>query len=150
MNALPYFIASLGTALAGAIITRKSLSSEWYARLKKPSWQPTTLYFTVIWTIIYIILAWATYTATQKHKSCGVVILFILNLFTNTLWTVYFFVLHDIKHSILILLFLLLNTFILTIKIWKRDALAGGYMLIYLGWLVVALILNIEIYMLNK
>ena len=150
MDALPYFLASLGTALAGGIMTRKSISSGWYASLKKPSWQPPPVYFTVIWTIIFIILAWSTYTAMKVHSSCGIIILFLLNLFTNTLWTVYFFILRDLERSIYVLLFLLLNTTILTIKIYERDCLAGKYMMIYLAWLVVALILNIQIYRLNK
>src|SRR5512135_3203427 len=59
--------AVAGTAGIGAAATTPVLSSRWYRRLKKPSWQPPGPVFGPVWSVIYALIAASMLVARARR-----------------------------------------------------------------------------------
>src|SRR5512135_3498794 len=78
-----------GTAGIGAAATTPVLSSRWYRRLNKPSWQPPGPVFGPVWSVIYALIAASIFVARGRgggHQR-PLFILFGTNLALNLAWT---------------------------------------------------------------
>lgn len=138
----PYLLLSLGIGVLGSVFTSQGLKSEWYASLDKSSIQPPNWFFAVIWTLIYIILAYAAYSGYRKTGNSMFNVIFALNLFFNVLWCYVFFVVQQPVFSLLIIVLLLLTTVWLMVMLWNVDRPAALWLLVYVGWLFIATYLN--------
>jgi len=130
------------------------VQSTWYQTLKKPSFIPPGYFFTVIWTIIYFLLAWATYVGHKKalrqgRNSSLIVFAFLLNIIFSVSWSYVFYQQRDVHLALWILVALLISTIWLAYLVYKADKVAGILFLLYIGWLFVALFFNWQIATLN-
>src|SRR6187455_3253523 len=84
---------SFGAASLGGLF----MPDEWYATLKKPSWNPPGWIFGPVWTVLYTMMAVAAWLVWQRggfvaqRRSLG---LFLVQLALNAAWTPLFFGLH--------------------------------------------------------
>ena len=143
-----WLLVCLGAGWVGS----RFLPGVWYESLKKPSWTPPNSVFSPVWTGLYIMMAIAAWTVWENRhykKAAVPLVLFVLQLILNSLWTCIFFGLHRPGLAFLeiaVLWFLLLATLI---GFWRVKNIAGVLMIPYILWLSFALLLNFEIWRLN-
>lgn len=80
-------------ALSGAVTARTAVT--FYADLRKPSWAPPAWLFGPAWSVLYLLMAIAAWTVWRDHGFSGArvaLILYVLQLILNALWSWFFFV----------------------------------------------------------
>jgi translocator protein len=147
-------------ALAGWVLLCFSAASlgaffmpgEWYATLKKPSWNPPGWIFGPVWFALYTLMALAAWLvwmrggfATQR-RSLG---LFLAQLVLNAAWTPLFFGLHwpGLAFAEIILLWLTIGATL--IAFWPVSRTAAWFLAPYLAWVSFAAVLNFTLWRLN-
>jgi benzodiazapine receptor len=144
-----------GVAGVGAFFTAPEIAT-WYAALAKPSFNPPNWIFAPVWTALYgfmAIAAWLVWRTpklgvTAASRRAGL-ILFVIQLCLNALWTPLFFRFHQLLAALIVIVFLWVAIVLATVRFWQVDRLAGVLMLFYLAWVSFATALNFEIYRLN-
>ena len=142
----------LSAGFIGSFFTTPSIPT-WYASLAKPSFNPPNWLFAPVWTILFILMGLAAYLIWQKGLKKKAVkialIIFLLQLIFNILWSFLFFKFHSpfwALVNIAILWFLILMALI---KFWQINKTAGILLIPYLLWVSFASFLNYAIYKLN-
>lgn len=159
----------------GAIFTASSVRS-WYYELNKPSWNPPSWVnefmtyncnkclfnllvscfkvFGPAWTLLYTAMGYASYRVWTHGGFAGEakipLIVFIIQLIVNWIWTPVFFGLHEIGWAFVVIA-ILWTLIILTIVLFFRvDRIAGILLIPYLAWVTFASLLNYTIWQLNS
>lgn len=135
-----------------AWVTIRSINP-WYQNLQKAPWTPPDWVFSPIWTLLYLMMAlsvWLIYwtKSTKKLKSTSYA-LFFIQLFTNGLWSILFFGLHNPLWALIDLCLLIVLVTITTIYFYRIKPLAGLLFIPYILWLTYALSLNAAVWWLN-
>ena len=139
-------IGSLAGALSG------SGDTSWYAALEKPSFQPPSYLFGIVWPILYALMAFALVNVIQARGSrwrAMAIGLFVAQLIVNLLWSPIFFGMHQVSFAFFWIL-LMVGLAVATTVIFARvRRIAAWLMLPYLAWISFAAVLNFEIDRLN-
>ncbi|MDP3395384.1 MAG: TspO/MBR family protein [Methanoregula sp.] len=141
--------------VSGAVVGSLTMGGilNWYATLNKPWFTPPNYVFGPVWTILYILMGISLYLVVsqgweKKTVKTGV-ILFILQLGSNLLWSVLFFGFLSPLAS-LADIFLLLALIVATIVAFYRVSKPAAVLLVpYLIWVCIATALNAGIVLLN-
>lgn len=143
-----YFIIVAVVAVIAGIIIGKGFQSPEFRNLNKPSWIPSSTLFIIIWSLIYIFIAYVWYLADKATSSkTPINILFGLNLFLNVAWVYVFFNVVNISASLTVMILLIILT---AYMIWSLKKIINVSLLyLYLIWLLVIFFLNLQIYMEN-
>lgn len=135
----------------GSIYTMPKIHN-WYAALRKPSFQPPGWLFGPVWVTLYCVMAVAVIRIWDLPESTGrtsAMIFFIIQLILNALWSYLFFGLEEpwlaFKEIAAMWIFILLTM----ISFFSLDALAGWLFVPYLAWVTFAAVLNFSIARLN-
>lgn len=147
--AIPLLVGVLGSLFT----TADSLNS-WYANLNKPPFSPPDWIFGPVWTTLYVLMGIAMFMVWRKGLYNKLVrfslILFLIQLFFNALWSALFFGLRCPLCGLIDIL-LLLVAIVLTIIYFFKISLWPGLLLVpYLAWVFFASVLNTAIYILNR
>lgn len=130
-------------AAAGAAAT--ATAPAFYGQLAKPPWAPAATVFAPVWTGLYMLMAVAAWLVWQKRRERPValaLVLFVLQLAANALWSWLFFAWHTgglAFGGLLVLMALVLATLA---AFWRVRGLAGLLLVPYLAWLGFAGALN--------
>lgn len=128
------------------------MPGEWYASLKKPSWNPPPWIFAPVWISLYAMMAVAAWLvwkrggfSTQRRP----LTLFLAQLALNALWTPLFFGLHRPGLACLeiALLWLAIAATLLAFRPVNRAA--AWLLAPYLAWVTFAAALNFALWKLN-
>lgn len=121
--------------------------------LRSPAAQPPGWVFSVVWTLLYLLLAlamarvWQRSTGRKRRDAAAV---WGVLLGIQFLWTLVFFALQARFFALLCFVPLLLCA-VLTAAVFGREDRTAAWMLTpYLGWLVFAWYLNLEVWLLNR
>lgn len=150
----------LAFALAGWLVLCFSAASlgaffmpgEWYARLKKPSWNPPGWIFGPVWSSLYTMMAVAAWLVWKRGGFAAQrrpLRLFLVQLALNGAWSPLFFGLHrpGVAFAEILLLWLAIVT---TLKAFRPVSRVGAWLLApYLAWVTFAAVLNFTLYRLN-
>ena len=139
---------SFAAAAAGAVF----MPGDWYAALKKPSWNPPNWIFGPVWTALYTIMAIAAWLVWKRGGFAGqrvALSLFLVQLFFNTLWSPLFFGLHHPALAFVDIVLLWLALLCTVVAFWKASPLAGALLVPYLAWVTFASALNFALWRLN-
>ncbi len=125
---------------------------EWYASLKKPSWNPPGWIFGPVWTVLYTMMAvaaWLVWRQGGWGKQCKPLLIFLVQLALNALWTPLFFGWHrpGLAFAEIVLLWLAIATTIVVFRPVNRTAML--LLVPYLGWVSFAAALNFTLWRLN-
>ena len=143
----PLFLAAcVAAASAGVIFT----PGAWYESQRKPVWTPPRWAFPVVWTSLYILIAFAAARVSVLPQNGNALALWSLQIALNTLWTPVFFGGHRKGVGLIIIGFLWLSVAIMVPVFWTLDSLAGLLIAPYLFWLTVAASLNFWIWWHNR
>ncbi|MEZ5886802.1 MAG: TspO/MBR family protein [Paracoccaceae bacterium] len=148
MNVLLFLVFLCAAAVAASTGSLFS-PGDWYLSLSRPSWAPPSWAFPVVWTTLYILMAWAASRVASRQGAALALAFFSLQIALNTLWTPVFFGAHRIGAGLLVLGLLWLTVAAMSVAFWRLDRFAGLMILPYLAWLSVAASLNFWIWQNN-
>ncbi|MBZ9637316.1 TspO/MBR family protein [Clostridium sp. FP1] len=128
-------------------------ASKDYKNFNKPSFSPPGWVFPVVWTILFFLMAVAAYRIWMKGKSgedvTKALILYVVQLFLNFLWSIIFFRFRLYAIAFLELLLLLVFILLTTFEFYRIDKPSAYLMIPYIVWVSFAGVLNYAIWMLN-
>ena len=123
-----------------------------YSELVRPSWAPPGWLFGPVWSVLYVLMgiaAWLVWRARGFGGARSALLVFIVQLAANALWTWLFFVWRlgaPAFVEILVLWTLILVTIAL---FWRVSVLAAALLLPYLAWVSFASALTLRTWQLN-
>ena len=142
----------LGLSIIISIITRSAPNI--YLGLMRPKFAPPPIVFGIVWPILYVLMALAFYRmlmlGSLGEDVTFEVVIFIIQFALNLLWPILFFYFNFRLLALIDLVCLIIVLIITVIKFYKKDRIAGILLIPYLIWSSFALILNYEVYRLNK
>ena len=141
-----FLLACAGAATTGAMFK----PGTWYDGLEKPAWTPPNWAFPVVWTTLYVFIAWAAARAAPLDDTGRAMAFFAVQIAFNTLWTPIFFGLHNMKAGLLIIGILWLAVAATLWQFLMLDLLAGLLFVPYLVWVSTAFALNFSVWRLNR
>jgi tryptophan-rich sensory protein len=144
------FVAACFLAAAMGILFKPGT---WYEQLKKPSWRPPNWLFAPVWTLLYLMIAfagWLVWHAAGFHGAGLALSLYAIQLLLNAAWTPVFFGLHrlDLGFVVIALLWIAIATTIAAFA--PLSAAAAWLMVPYLAWVSFASLLNFAVWQLNR
>ena len=130
-----------------------AMPGEWYAALRKPSWNPPPWIFGPVWTALYLMMATAAWLVWRRggwvvHRRP--LTLYLVQLALNAAWTPLFF---GLKMPALAFaeILLLLAAIVATMFAFRRVSKAAAALLVpYLAWVSFASFLNFTLWRLNQ
>ena len=142
----------VGLGIASGALSGSGYDNGWFAVLRKPAIVPPGWAFGVAWTILYTMLGLALALVLQARGARlrpAAVAAFAVALLLNLGWSPLFFAAHRI-HAALWLIAAMFAAAVVTALLFARiRALAGLLLLPYLGWLLFAGLLNLQIDRMN-
>ena len=144
-------IAWIALCLIAGFIGSLFSPGEWYQSLEKSSLTPPNIVFPIVWNILFILMGVAAWRIWERHSQ-GInfaLLLFIIQLGLNMLWSYLFFGLQRPDLALIEIIVLWAAIFATTIAFFKIDKIAGILLLPYIGWVSFAIYLNYSIYHLN-
>ncbi|MFC2025212.1 TspO/MBR family protein [Chloroflexota bacterium] len=149
-------IVSIATCLCagaiGSIFTTPAIPT-WYATLEKPPFNPPNWLFAPAWTTLYLLMAISAFIiwrrSVNNRQGQKSLIIFLIQLILNALWSAVFFGLESPLYGIIIIIALWAAILLTILMFFRLSLLAGWLLLPYIGWVTFAAILNIYIFILN-
>lgn len=144
-----FIVIVLSIGFLSGYITSTNITS-WYQSLNHPIFSPPNWLFALVWSVIYIMIAFSAWLIFIQEKFKGKILyVFVIQLLLNFLWTFIFFGMHQILLALIEMT--LLWFFILwSIKLFKVHSQVAAYLLIpYLLWVSFAWCLNFSYWWLN-
>src|SRR5262245_33528836 len=87
-----WLVLTFAAAGIGALAT--ATAGEFYGQLVRPSWAPPASVFGPVWTVLYALMAvaaWLVWRARGFAGARGALVLFVVQLAANSLWSWLFF-----------------------------------------------------------
>ncbi len=142
----------LALTFAAASLGVLCLPGEWYAALKKPSWNPPNWIFGPVWTALYTIMAVAAWLVWRRGgfaEQRMPLTLFLVQLLLNAFWSPLCFGAKNLGFALADILFLWLALTATVVAFYRTTRLAGALLLPYLAWVTFASALNFTLWRLN-
>ena len=143
--ALPLAVGGLATALSGGMDS--------YGTLVQPPLSPPGWVFPVVWTVLYLLMGYASYRVLTSGANSADIrrawLFYGLQLLANFIWPLLFF---GGKLYLTSLLWLIVLWILIFLTIWtfsKVDERAGDLLIPYILWVTFAAYLNLGVYLLN-
>jgi len=149
LGLIAWLALCFGSAALGAIASVHA--GTFYAQLTQPSWAPPAWLFGPVWSLLYTMMAfaaWRVWCVAGLAARRGL-ILFVVQLAVNTLWSWLFFRFHlgSIAFVEVILLWSLILATI--VQFWRVQRFAAALLIPYLIWVTFAATLNFAMWQLN-
>ena len=144
-----WLLLCFAAASLGAVF----MPGEWYATLKKPSWNPPGWIFGPVWSAIYTMMAVAAWLVWKRGGFIAQrrpLAQFLAQLVLNAAWTPLFFGLHrpGIAFAEIVLLWLAIAA---TLAAFRPVSRVAAWLLApYLLWVSFATMLNFALWRLNS
>ena len=121
-----------------------------YNIINKPPLSPPSIVFPIIWTILYILMG-TSYgiLKTKELIDDETNMIYYTQLLVNVTWPIVFFVFKWRFVSILWIILLLILVIYMTIKLYRKNKIAGLLQIPYILWTIFATYLTIGVYILN-
>ena len=141
----------LGVGGLAALLTGGGMGE--YSNFVKPPYSPPGWVFPVVWTILYLVMGYASYRVivkgTEQVKKKRALYLYGAQLAVNFLWPLVFFAVKWYLAAFFVLLVLWVLVFLTIYAFGDVDELAGDLLLPYILWITFAAYLNVGVYLLN-
>ena len=144
--AIPLIVGGLSS-----ILIRDGI--EYYNKnVNQPSFAPPSFLFPIVWTILYLLMGISSYMIFEsksdlKEKS---LIIYGIQLFFNFIWPLIFFNAQMYLFALIWLVALWILTIWMISLFSKVKPIAAYLQIPYILWLTFAVILNLNVYLLNK
>ena len=144
-----WLVLSFSAAAIGGFF----MPGDWYAALKKPSWNPPNWIFAPVWTTLYAAMGTAAWLVWKRGGFAGqrvALSFFLAQLLFNALWSPLFFGIHHPGLAFADIALLWLALLCTVAAFWKASPLAGALLVPYLAWVTFASALNFALWRLNR
>jgi tryptophan-rich sensory protein len=145
-------LACQAAGFLGSLATTSSIP-DWYKNLAKPAFTPPSWVFGPAWITLYLMMGIALFLVWRKGLAApgvkAALILFLVQLALNSLWSVLFFGLHQPFWAFVEIVVLWVFILLALIAFWRISLPAGLLLLPYLLWVAFASALNFAIWRLN-
>lgn len=141
------------TTIAAAIGAFASVNArEFYEQLARPAWAPPAWLFGPVWTLLYALMALSAWLVWRAHGFAGArkaLVLFIVQLAANALWSWLFFVWRrgDLAFAEVLVLWALIVATVVSFQ--RLDRIAAYLLYPYLAWTTFACALTLAVWRLN-
>ena len=129
------------------------MPGEWYAVLKKPTWNPPNWIFGPVWSALYTMMAVAAWLVWRRggfKLNRLPLSLFLTQLLLNALWSWLFFGLKISAFAFGEIVLLWLGIGGTIVAFWPRQRAAAWLLVPYLLWVSFASVLNFTLWQLNR
>lgn len=119
----------------------------------QPPLSPPSWVFPVVWAILFALMgigAARIYLTPASGARSRALLLFLVQLFFNFLWSIVFFNLQAFGFAFIWLVALWLLILWMTVSFYRIDPLAGLMQIPYLLWVTFAAYLNFGVWLLNR
>ena len=123
-------------------------NTSYYQSLNLPIYAPPPIIFPIIWTILYILIAYSIYLV-RKNTTTNYKIYLTINYLSNQLFTICFF---SLKNNFLALtdtIIVFISSLYLYVETKSLKEKASWYLIPYILWNIFALILIFNIFFTN-
>ncbi len=149
LSFLLFLIVTFSASFIGAFATI-NYKEPWYSLLIKPSFNPPDWVFGPVWTTLYLLMTLAIWKVWQSNfRNINIVYIYFIHLFFNTIWSIVFFVFHNILLAFIIIIVLIGFILYLMIQYKKTNRISFYLMIPYLAWCIFASVLNFSILIIN-
>src|SRR5690606_7491870 len=150
MGLIGWLLVVFIAAGIGAAATVKA--GDFYTQLMRPEWAPPSSVFGPVWTLLYTLMgfaAWLVWRAGKPVRINSILILFLVQLAFNSLWSWLFFAwqLGALAFFDIVILWVLVVATL--VAFWRVVPLAGILLVPYLLWVSFAAALNYSVWQLN-
>lgn len=135
--------------VSGSFFTVRAIPA-WYAKLKKPAFNPPNWVFGPAWIILYALQGIAAYLVFRTSGIGPALDVFVIQLILNAIWTPLFFGAKRLGAALVELIVLLLCIVATIVLFFGIDVIAAWLMVPYLLWVIFATTLNYKIWQLNR
>ena len=147
---LGWLLLTFATAAIGALASANA--GAFYGELTRPSWAPTGWLFGPVWSTLYALMgisAWLVWRTRGFTGARSALVLFIVQLAANALWSWLFFVWHrgGLAFAEVLLLWCLIMATV--VSFWRISTLAAALLAPYLVWVTFASALTFSVWRLN-
>lgn len=139
-----------GIGMFLGLLTNADISS-WYETLNRSTLTPPGYVFSVVWTLLYAMLAYVAWILSINHSSNykKLRLLFSIQMIVNWAWTPIFFKFHLLHLSAIWITILMFLNIILIVKARSIDKKIVYVLTPYVIWLLFAGYLNLTIVFIN-
>ena len=142
-------VSFIAAAVGGAASTQ---AGAFYMQLVRPDWAPPPSVFGPVWTVLYALMgiaAWLVWRIDGFRAARTALILFLVQLAINALWSWLFFGWHlgGLAFADVLMLWALIVATL--VGFWRVRPLAGALLIPYLAWVSFASALNYAVWQLN-
>ncbi|SRR5258705_9966673 len=151
ISLVPFIVVCFAAAGVGSFVTNTSVNT-WYAQLRKPDWTPPNWIFGPVWTTLYVLMAvsaWLVWRSTEWSVAKSALVLFGIQLALNTLWSLVFFGLREVRLAFVEIMLLWTMVVATVVSFLPLSRLAAWLLLPYLLWVGFASYLNFRIWQIN-
>lgn len=145
MAALAFIVIVFAAASSGALFK----PGEWYESLRKPDWTPPKWAFPVVWSILYVMIAYAGWLVWTTVGWSLPMALWVLQIVANALWSYFFFGRRRMDLALIDVGILWLSVAFFILAAWPVVPLASLLFVPYLAWVSAAATLNYSVRRLN-
>ncbi|MFH1576552.1 MAG: TspO/MBR family protein [Candidatus Margulisiibacteriota bacterium] len=153
ITGIVWIVISFVAGGVGQLATGPSIPT-WYATLNRPAIAPPNWLFGPVWTLLYISMGIAAAIIWQKGIANKVVkvaiIIFLIQLVLNGLWSFIFFGWHWLFIAFIEILVMWFFIVLTIVKFYALSPTAGLIMVPYLLWVTFASILNFSFWWINR
>lgn len=147
-------LIALGIPLAvGGLAALLSGGMSDYGAMNKPPLSPPGWVFPVVWSILYLLMGYASYriwtSDAPNADKRRALLLYGAQLLANFVWPLLFFGGEMFLAALIWLVFLWILIFLTIRAFSKIDERAGDLLIPYILWVTFAAYLNLGIYLLN-
>jgi len=144
--AIPLLVGGAAALLSGTGMAQ-------YSALRQPPFSPPGWLFPVVWTILYLLMGYASYrvlvSGAEPEEIKRALSLYGAQLALNFLWPLIFFGLEMYLLAFIVILALWVLIFLTINAFSDIDETAGNLLLPYILWVTFAAYLNVGVYLLN-
>ena len=150
LSVLKFVVLSLLVGYVSSLLQRESMST-WYPLLNKSSLTPPGSIFALVWGALYILMGISAGLVWGRRTSASwmLLIMFLLQLFLNLLWSFCFFYMQLPLLALVVLLALFLTVAAYVVGCYGQNRLAAFLNVPYMLWLLFATYLNAYVVVFN-
>lgn len=129
-------------------VTSKEVDG-WYKTLERSPLNPPEATFGIVWTALYLMLAfaaWKIWSMPESRQRSVILALFGFHMLLNWAWTPVFFTLHAVLASLIVIAVMIITAALLGWMIRKHSSAAALVFVPYTAWLCFAAHLTQYIY----